>query len=146
MNEHEQDRPIDFAGLDPTLDEVRFQGTVRRILDEAQPILAGRRPDTAEPVRDLGAVAAIGSWWRPLTAAAAALALGSATLLSGVQGADDSAADASEFAVAIRSGLIEGKQLSLFSGAGIVEGSTPEKEWNEIENKISGFIKVLTGT
>ena len=101
MNEHEQDRPIDFAGLDPTLDEVRFQDTVRRILDEARPILAGRRPDTADPGRDLDAVAAIGSWWRPLTAAAAALALGSATLLSGVQVADDSAGDTSGFAEAL---------------------------------------------
>ncbi len=101
MSEHEQDRPIDFAGLDPTLDEVRFQGTVQRILDEAQPILAGRRPDSAEAVRNLDAVATIGSWWRPVTAAAAALALGSATLLSGVQVTDDSAADASGLAEAM---------------------------------------------
>ncbi|MFQ5850946.1 MAG: isochorismate synthase MenF [Candidatus Binatia bacterium] len=49
-----------------------------------------------------------------------------------------------EFAVAIRSGLVDGSRLYLFSGAGIVEGSTPEGEWDEIENKISDFIKVLT--
>lgn len=49
-----------------------------------------------------------------------------------------------EFAVAIRSGLVEGSRLSLFAGAGIVEGSTAEGEWDEIENKISDFIKVLT--
>ncbi len=101
MREHEQDKPIDFAGLDPTLDEVRFQGTVRRILDEAQPILAGRRPDSVEHPRELSAVAAIGSWWRPLTAAAAALALGSATLLSGAQPADDTAGDTTGFAEAM---------------------------------------------
>ncbi|MFQ5539732.1 MAG: isochorismate synthase MenF [Candidatus Binatia bacterium] len=51
--------------------------------------------------------------------------------------------DATEFAVAIRSGLIDGSKLSLFSGAGIVEGSTADGEWDEIENKISYFIKVL---
>lgn len=55
------------------------------------------------------------------------------------------ASDGAEFAVAIRSGLIQPYQLSLFSGAGIVEGSTPESEWDEIENKIADFIKVLTG-
>jgi menaquinone-specific isochorismate synthase len=51
--------------------------------------------------------------------------------------------NATEFAVAIRSGLIDGSKLSLFSGAGIVEGSTADGEWDEIENKISDFIKVL---
>ena len=51
--------------------------------------------------------------------------------------------DAAEFAVAIRSALISGKTLSLFSGAGIVLGSKPENEWDEIEQKISDFIKVL---
>ena len=51
--------------------------------------------------------------------------------------------NATEFAVAIRSGLIDGSKLCLFSGAGIVEGSTADGEWDEIENKISDFIKVL---
>ncbi len=54
--------------------------------------------------------------------------------------------DQVEFAVAIRSGLIEGSRLHLFAGAGIVKGSTAEGEWNEIENKISDFIKVLAGS
>lgn len=48
-----------------------------------------------------------------------------------------------EFAVAIRSGLIKNNKLSLFAGAGIVEGSTSEEEWDEIENKISRFMKVF---
>ncbi|GMW00345.1 MAG: isochorismate synthase [Candidatus Hydrogenedentota bacterium] len=52
---------------------------------------------------------------------------------------------ASEFAVAIRSGLVHGNTLSLYSGAGIVEGSTPADEWAEIENKMSNFLSVLTG-
>ncbi|ARA92981.1 hypothetical protein AWN76_007295 [Rhodothermaceae bacterium RA] len=51
--------------------------------------------------------------------------------------------DAAEFAVAIRSGLVEGARLALYSGAGIVRGSTPEAEWDEIEHKISDFINVL---
>ncbi len=49
-----------------------------------------------------------------------------------------------EFAVAIRSALVSGHQLALYSGAGIVEGSTPESEWNEIENKIADFINIIT--
>lgn len=53
--------------------------------------------------------------------------------------------DAAEFAVAIRSALVRPDGLSLFSGAGIVAGSTPEDEWDEIELKIRDFIKVLTG-
>lgn len=48
-----------------------------------------------------------------------------------------------EFTVAIRSGLIEGSQLSLFAGAGIVEGSIAEAEWQELDNKIRHFTRVL---
>ena len=48
-------------------------------------------------------------------------------------------ADAAEFAVGIRSGLISGRRLALFSGAGIVAGSRPEEEWAEIEQKIEDF-------
>lgn len=51
--------------------------------------------------------------------------------------------DAAEFAVAIRSGLVSDHALTLFSGAGIVEGSEPESEWAEIEQKIGDFIRVL---
>ena len=40
-------------------------------------------------------------------------------------------------------GLVQGNTLSLFSGAGIVQGSTPEAEWQEIENKISNFMKIF---
>ena len=48
-------------------------------------------------------------------------------------------ADTAEFAVGIRSGLVRGRTLALFSGAGIVAGSTPEGEWAEIEQKIEDF-------
>ncbi len=52
-------------------------------------------------------------------------------------------ADSAEFAVGIRSGLVSGREISLFSGAGIVEGSTAEGEWAEIEQKIGDFIRIL---
>lgn len=51
--------------------------------------------------------------------------------------------EAAEFAVAIRCGLAAGHHLYLYSGAGIVEGSVPELEWEEIEHKISDFVNVL---
>lgn len=51
--------------------------------------------------------------------------------------------NATEFAVAIRSGLVVKNQLSLFSGAGIVAGSDPDDEWQEIESKIRAFTSVF---
>lgn len=51
---------------------------------------------------------------------------------------------ASEFAVALRCGLVQKNMLSLYSGAGIVSGSQPNEEWAEIENKIAGFMKVIS--
>jgi len=48
-------------------------------------------------------------------------------------------AGASEFTVGIRSGLVRGRTLALFSGAGIVAGSVPDEEWEEIEQKIGDF-------
>ena len=51
--------------------------------------------------------------------------------------------DAAEFAVALRCGLVSGNQLSLFSGAGIVKGSEPDLEWQEIEQKIVDFVNVI---
>lgn len=51
--------------------------------------------------------------------------------------------NSAEFAVAIRSGLINGKILALYSGGGIVQGSDVNSEWQEIENKIGNFLKAL---
>ena len=51
--------------------------------------------------------------------------------------------NSAEFSVAIRSALASQKTLSLFSGAGIVKGSIPEKEWLEVEQKNCNLIKVL---
>lgn len=51
--------------------------------------------------------------------------------------------DGAEFAVAIRSGLVEGSTLSLFAGAGIVAGSDPADEWQELDCKMSHFTGAL---
>ncbi|GAB5536582.1 MAG: isochorismate synthase [Rubricoccaceae bacterium] len=58
-------------------------------------------------------------------------------------GRDANGAEAAEFAVGIRSGLVDGHMLSLYSGAGIVEGSEAASEWAEIEHKIGDFARVL---
>ena len=52
--------------------------------------------------------------------------------------------DDTEFAVAIRSGLIDRDRLLLFAGAGIVKGSCSVEEWAEIENKIRHFTDLFT--
>lgn len=49
----------------------------------------------------------------------------------------------SEFTVALRSAAVKGSQLELFAGAGIVAGSDPEQEWQEIENKAAGLRTLL---
>jgi len=52
-------------------------------------------------------------------------------------------AEASEFAVGIRSGLVRGRTLALYSGAGIVAGSVPDEEGAEIEQKIGDFTRMF---
>jgi menaquinone-specific isochorismate synthase len=52
-------------------------------------------------------------------------------------------AHAAEFVVAIRSALLQGNTLHLFSGAGIVSGSEAEKEWKEIEMKITPYLEMF---
>lgn len=49
-----------------------------------------------------------------------------------------------EFCVGIRSALVQRDKISLYAGAGIVWGSQPEAEWNELEIKIKGYLNVLT--
>ncbi len=51
--------------------------------------------------------------------------------------------DAAEMLVAIRSALVDRDTLTLYSGAGIVEGSDPASEWDEIENKLADFKAAL---
>ncbi len=52
--------------------------------------------------------------------------------------------DQALFAVAIRSGLLSGKNLCLYSGAGIVEGSHPEAEWKELNKKLLNFTESIS--
>lgn len=49
----------------------------------------------------------------------------------------------SEFCVAIRSALIMGNKLHLFAGAGIVPGSIPSCEWDELDRKTSTLCTLL---
>ncbi len=51
--------------------------------------------------------------------------------------------DQAEFAVALRCALVHGSSMHIYSGAGIVTGSEPEAEWDEIEHKIVDFARVL---
>lgn len=50
-----------------------------------------------------------------------------------------------EMVVGIRSALIQGDTARLYAGAGIVEGSDPEKEMRETEMKLHALLDVLTG-
>ncbi|MDF1544851.1 MAG: isochorismate synthase [bacterium] len=52
--------------------------------------------------------------------------------------------DQALFAVAIRSGLLSGKDLCLYSGAGIVEGSRAEAEWKELNKKLLNFAESIS--
>ncbi|WP_194842656.1 isochorismate synthase MenF [Endozoicomonas sp. OPT23] len=49
----------------------------------------------------------------------------------------------SEFTVSIRSALLRNNSLSLFSGAGIVDGSKAWEEWSELNNKIATLLTLL---
>ncbi|MBF0485208.1 MAG: isochorismate synthase [Candidatus Omnitrophica bacterium] len=51
----------------------------------------------------------------------------------------------SKLAVAIRSALIDNENLHLYSGAGIVAGSEALSEWEEIEEKIRGYLDIIYG-
>ncbi len=50
-----------------------------------------------------------------------------------------------ELAVAIRSALVADKQLTAFAGAGIVAGSVPAHEWQELESKIQPVLDSFAG-
>lgn len=49
----------------------------------------------------------------------------------------------SDFSVALRCGLFRRNRMSLFSGVGVVNGSIPEDEWNEVESKIVNFLDIV---
>ncbi|MGO2997566.1 MULTISPECIES: isochorismate synthase [Psychrobacter] len=47
-----------------------------------------------------------------------------------------------EWVVTIRCGLLNDKKLRLYAGAGIVEGSDPESEWRETEDKMKTILRL----
>ncbi|MFP1980891.1 isochorismate synthase MenF [Lonsdalea quercina] len=49
----------------------------------------------------------------------------------------------SEFCVSLRSADVEGERLTLYAGAGIVAGSDPQQEWQELETKAAGLKSLL---
>lgn len=49
----------------------------------------------------------------------------------------------SEFCVAIRSARVQGNELQLFAGAGIVPGSTALSEWQELDRKTATLLSLI---
>ena len=72
------DNPINFASIDPTADPAAFDRRVEAIIARAATELAARRV-RANPVLQLA------SWRRPMLAAAALVAVVSATILTRIQ-------------------------------------------------------------
>ena len=54
--------------------------------------------------------------------------------------------DGAEFAVALRCGLAGGRYFCLYAGAGLVEGSDADAEWDEIESKMTGLLRLFPST
>jgi isochorismate synthase len=48
-----------------------------------------------------------------------------------------------EFVVALRSGVVSGREATLFAGCGIVADSDPEREWEESATKLSALGSAL---
>ena len=63
-------------------------------------------------------------------------------LFSGIVGWCDSQGNG-EWAVVIRCGVLDGPQVELFAGAGIVAGSDPAMEWAETGTKLGTMLKAL---
>jgi menaquinone-specific isochorismate synthase len=64
----------------------------------------------------------------------------------GWMGREDGA-PAAELAVGLRSGLARRSDatLELFAGAGLVDGSVPQQEWGEVEQKLGNFAALFGG-
>ena len=107
-----------------------FEGTLRSGVDDAA-IVAALHPTPAVAGNPTAAAVAEISKREPFHRGWYAGPLG----WVGSRGAD--------FTVAIRSGLLSGDRLALFTGAGIVRGSMPHAEWEELENKLAGFVRVI---
>ncbi|QZN94395.1 isochorismate synthase [Symbiopectobacterium purcellii] len=63
-------------------------------------------------------------------------------LFSGIVGWSDEHGDG-EWAIIIRSAIIRQQQVRFFAGAGIVEGSDGQKEWEEIAGKMGTMLRAL---
>lgn len=50
-----------------------------------------------------------------------------------------------DFAIALRCALVQGRQATLYTGAGILAGSDPEQEWAETELKLMALQSALAG-
>jgi menaquinone-specific isochorismate synthase len=61
----------------------------------------------------------------------------------GIIGRDARGAEFAEFAVGIRSALLAGRTAALYAGAGVVPGSDPKEEWDEVEGKMSDLAPAL---
>ncbi|HEX9750008.1 MAG TPA: chorismate-binding protein [candidate division Zixibacteria bacterium] len=55
-------------------------------------------------------------------------------------------ADRAEFAVAIRSALVDKDGAWAYAGAGIVAGSDPEAEWSETAHKLQAFLRAVNAS
>jgi menaquinone-specific isochorismate synthase len=107
-----------------------FEGTLRAGVDDAA-IVAALHPTPAVAGNPTAAAVAEIARREPFERGWYAGPLG----WVGARGAD--------FTVAIRSGLLSGDRLALFTGAGIVRGSMPHAEWEELENKLAGFVRAI---
>lgn len=107
-----------------------FEGTLRGHVDDVA-IVAALHPTPAVAGNPTAAAVAEIAHREPFSRGWYAGPLG----WVGARGAD--------FTVAIRSGLLGGDRLAVFTGAGIVRGSRPIAEWEELENKLAGFVKVI---
>jgi len=54
--------------------------------------------------------------------------------------------DAAEFAVGIRSALVNEDHVYIYSGAGLVQGSDPDSEWEEVDQKIGEILAITKQT
>ena len=55
------------------------------------------------------------------------------------------AEDNGEFSVAIRSGVFDGEAGWIYAGCGVVEGSDPREEFNEIDMKFKTILSAFQG-
>lgn len=63
-------------------------------------------------------------------------------VFSGIVGWCDANGDG-EWAIAIRCGIVRHKSVRFFAGAGIVEGSEPQKEWEEVTGKLGTMLRAF---